>query len=321
MGWLVGFYLLIAALVLLDRMWTRKALAALGVWLFVGLGLGFAPRASDEARVTFLAVGHGGCVVIETPDGRVLLYDAGTTGGPDAVRRVVAPYLWSRGINRVDEVFLSHADLDHFNGVPELLRRFHVEQVTMTPTFADKESPGVEAVLAELARRGVRTRVVAAGERLSAGGLTLDVLHPPPAGPPGNENTRSMVLLLRHEGHTVLLTGDLEGEGQGLTTAKPIAPVDVMLAPHHGGKTANAPKGSPEKPEAGLMAAWARPRLVVSSQRAGTPTEHLRASYGAVGATVWDTPTFGAVTVRSHATGLVAEAFRGGEVWVITRGK
>jgi len=84
--------------------------AAILVWVVFGLVVGLPPRTSDEARVTFLAVGHGGCVVIETPDGRVLLYDTGTTAGPDAHARVVAPYLWSRGISRIDEVFLSHAD-------------------------------------------------------------------------------------------------------------------------------------------------------------------------------------------------------------------
>jgi competence protein ComEC len=260
-------------------------------------------------------------VVIESPDGRVLLYDVGTTGGPDAVRRVIAPYLWTRGVSRVDEVFLSHADLDHFNGLPELLRRFPVGQVTMTPTFADKETQGVEKVLAELERRAVRTRVVSAGERFRAGGVTLEVLHPPPVGPKGTENARSLVLLMRHEGHAVLLTGDLDGEGQSVALARPLAPVDVMLAPHHGGKVANAPGGTADKPEPGAMAAWARPKLVVSSQRAGTPTEHLLASYGAVNAAVWDAPTFGAVTLRSHATGLVAESFRTGEVRAIARGK
>ncbi len=319
--WLVGFYLLVAGVVLFDGTWAKRCLAAIGVWVLFGLVVGLQPRTSDEARVTFLAVGHGGCVVIETPDGRVLLYDTGTTAGPDAMRRVVAPFLWGRGIGRIDEVFLSHADLDHFNGLPELLRRFPVGRVTMTPTFADKESPGVAAVLAALERHAVPRRTVVAGERFSAGEVTFDVLHPPPVGPRGNENARSLVLLMRHEGHTVLLTGDLEGEGQVLVTARPVAPVDVMLAPHHGAKNANAPKGSPEKPEPGAMAAWARPKLVVSSQRVGTPTDHLRASYSGVGGAVWDTPTAGAVTVRSHATGVIAEAFRTGEVRVLTRGK
>ncbi|WP_157506551.1 ComEC/Rec2 family competence protein [Gemmata obscuriglobus] len=261
----------------------------------------------------------GGCVVIEAPDGRVLLYDTGTTAGPDAVRRVVAPYLWSRGVTRIDEVFLSHADLDHFNGVPELLRRFHVAQVTMTPTFPDKNSPGVEAVLAALDRHNVPRGFAAAGQRFVAGDVALEVLHPPPVGLEGNENVRSLVLLVRHGAHTVLLTGDLEGEGQARVTARAIAPVDVMLAPHHGAKSANAPRGVAGAPEPGVMAAWARPKLVVSSQRAGTATDHLPRSYR--GATVWDTPSAGGVTVRSHRTGMVADAFRTGARQVVGRGE
>ncbi|MFM8272788.1 MAG: ComEC/Rec2 family competence protein [Gemmata sp.] len=319
--WLVCFYLLVAALVLADGPRVKKLCAAAGVWVLVGLAAGVQPRTSDELRVTFLAVGHGCCVVIETPDGRVLLYDTGTTAGPDAVRRVVAPYMWGRGISRVDEVFLSHADLDHFNGVPELLKRFPVGRVSTTPTFADKNSPGVEAVLTALERRGVERRIVAAGERFTAGEVVLEVLHPPRDGPVGNENARSLVLLVRHAGHNFLLTGDLEGEGQSLVTTRPVAPLDVMLAPHHGAKNANAPRGPADRPEPGAMAAWARPKLVVSSQRAGTETLHLHASYGAAGGTVWDAPTAGAVTTRSHTTGVVAEAFRTGERKVIARGK
>ena len=321
MWWLIGFYLLVAGLVLLDGKRAKQFLAALGVWVVFGLTLGLQPRTSDELRVTFLAVGHGGCVVIETPDGRVLLYDTGTTAGPDAIRRVVAPYLWSRGINRIDEVFLSHADLDHFNGLLELMKRFPVGRVTMTPTFPDKESPGVGAVLTALERNNVPRRTVVADERFTAGDVSFEVLHPPSCGPEGNENTRSLVLLMRHAGHTFLLTGDLEGEGQSLVIGRPISPVDVMLAPHHGAKNANAPKGTAEEPRPGAMAAWARPKLVVSSQRAGSATDHLQASYGGVGATVWDTPNAGAVTVRSHATGVVAESFRTAEVKVVTRGK
>src|SRR5882762_3957543 len=76
-------------------------------WLLVGLVGAASPLDNDELRCTFLAVGHGGCTVLETPDGRVLLYDAGSMSGPDVARRQIAPFLWSRGIRRIDEVFLS----------------------------------------------------------------------------------------------------------------------------------------------------------------------------------------------------------------------
>ena len=168
---------------------------------------------TDELRVTFLAVGHGGCTVIETPDGRTLVYDAGALGGPEMTRRQLAPYLWRRGTRRIDELFLSHADLDHFNGVVSLMERFEVGLVTCTPSFSLKQSPGVERTLAEIERSGVPIRIAQAGDRLTAGDLVMDVLHPPPVGPEGNENTRSLVLKLRHAGHTILLTGDMEGPG------------------------------------------------------------------------------------------------------------
>src|SRR5262249_33634015 len=112
-------------------------------WACVGL-LGGAVRATpDELRVTFLAVGHGNCTVLETPDGRCILYDSGSLAGPDVTRRQIAPFLWSRGVRRIDELILSHADLDHFNGLPALLERFAVGQITVTPSFADKTTPGV----------------------------------------------------------------------------------------------------------------------------------------------------------------------------------
>ncbi len=60
--WLVGFYLLVAGAVLFEGKWVKRLLAAILVWLLFGLVVGLPPRTSDEARVTFLAVGHGGCV-------------------------------------------------------------------------------------------------------------------------------------------------------------------------------------------------------------------------------------------------------------------
>jgi competence protein ComEC len=318
--WLVVFYAGVGVMVLFPTL-AGRSLAALIVWVVLGLAMGFRYRDADEARITFLSVGHGGCVVIEAPDGRVLLYDAGSQSGPDTVRRVIAPYLWHRGIQRIDEVFLSHADLDHFNGLPQLLRRYEVGRVTLTPSFPDKPTQAVAVAIAAMDHSGVTRRTAVAGDRFDAGSLTLEVLHPPPEGPPESENARSMVILLRYQDRTVLLTGDLEGEGQQMVLARPLGPFDVMLAPHHGGKTANAARmGTAGESLPARMALWARPRLVVSSQRP-VPTTHLTAAYSGVGATVWDTPTAGAVTVRCHATGVVAESFLGSEVKVIGRGR
>jgi competence protein ComEC len=291
----------------IDRRWLFPA--AISGWLVVGLLAGLARSTPDEMRVTFVAVDHGGCAVIETPDGRVLLYDVGATAGPDVTRRQVAPFLWSRGIRRIDEVFLSHADLDHFNGLVPLLDRFAVGQVTLTPTFSEKPTGGVRATLDALERRRIAVRIVRAGDRLSAGEVKLEVLHPPADGPAGVENVRSLVLLVRHRGHTILLTGDLEGPGVDAAIARKVPAVDVLMTPHHG-SGAN---------RAGDLADWARPRLVVACQgrKDGGKSEPV---YRKKAIPYWSTWPDGAITIRSHATGLVAETFATGRREVVRAG-
>jgi competence protein ComEC len=307
--WLWVFYVgLLAALTQqpLRMRWPRAVAAGLG-WLCVGLLAGAARLPDGECRCTFLAVGHGGCTVFETPDGRTLLYDAGSLGGPDVTRRVIAPYLWNRGIRRLDEVFLSHADLDHFNGLLQLLDRFAVGRVSCTPTFADKGTPAVALTLAALAEHRIPVRILRAGDVLQAGDVRLEVLHPPAAGPDGVENVRSLVLEVRHAGHSFLLTGDLEGLGQERVLGLPRRRIDVLMAPHHGSPAANGM----------ALARWARPRVVVSCQGPEAGRKDGAAPYRDAGATYLTTHQDGAVTVRSHAGGLVVETFRGGARFVL----
>jgi competence protein ComEC len=310
--WLWVFYVALLAVLtqpVLRRRWRWGVAGGLG-WLCVGL-VGCTTRLpADELCCTFLSVGHGGCTVLETPDGRTLLYDTGALGGPDVTRRQVAPFLWSRGIRRVDEVFLSHADLDHFNGLPQLLDRFAVGQVTWTPTFADKRAPGVEHVVAELARRGVAVRVAKQGDVFTAGPVKLEVLHPPAEGVSGNENARSLVLAVRHAGHTLLLTGDLEGEGTRRVLSLPPVHCQVLMAPHHGSRAADP----------GGIVAWSQPKVVVSCQGPPRTPGGTANAYSARGAQFLSTWEHGAVTVRSHASGLVVETFRTGQRFVVRAG-
>jgi competence protein ComEC len=271
------------------------------VWVCVGLLGALGPTPEDELRITFLSVGHGGCVVLETPEGRTLLYDAGAIGGPEAAQRQIAPYLRSRGIRRIDEVFLSHADLDHFNGLIELTDRFTVGQVSCTPTFSAKKTPGVRHTLGELQRRNIPVRIVKAGDVLTTGSVTLEVLHPPAVGPEGNENARSLVLFVSHNDHHVLLTGDLEGAGMDDVLRQQPRAVGVLMAPHHGSATRSVHPAD--------LVKWAGPRVVVSCQgppRRPEPTPQAYRSPDVIFLSTW---AHGAITVRSGRGGLVVETF------------
>jgi competence protein ComEC len=252
--------------------------------------------APDELRCTFVAVGHGGCTVMEMPDGRVVLYDVGSLKGPDVTRWHVAPFLWHRRIRRIDELILSHADLDHFNGIVELMDRFAIGQVTCTPTFAEWNAPGVPVVVAALAARGVPLRVVSAGDRLDFGDVTIDVLHPQRYGPSGRENFRSLTLVVRHAGHALMLTGDLEGPGLTKLLDLPLPEVDVLMAPHHGSRAG----GMGEHVNRVTLLQRTKPKAVIACQQRPRGASRNLDPYRLAGVTYYGTWPHGAITVRSR---------------------
>jgi competence protein ComEC len=278
--------------------WLLLASWALPGWLLTGIP---ARPATPEAQ--FLAVGHGLAVIVQTPGGRTLLYDCGRLSDPTVGRRIIAPALWSRGISRIDTVILSHADQDHYNGLPDLLDRFSIGVVRIPPGFGGQANPGALHLLDRVRSRGIPILSTAAPSAWESDVIRFSVHHPPPGWYPGaSDNARSLVLDVAHEGRHLLLTGDLEQLGlvELLATSGPDPPPDVLLAPHHGGRSAN--------PES--LYQWARPRSVVVSQRPPAPgsTDAL-VPIERQGTPLWRTWRDGAVRLRWTSQGIVLSGF------------
>jgi competence protein ComEC len=275
----------------------------LAAWSLGGGVLAVIPTAPTTPEADVLAVGHGLAVIIQTPGGRVLLYDCGRMGDPSVGRRIIAPALWSRGLARIDEVILSHADQDHFNGLPDLLDRFAVGMVRVPPGFGGAANPAADRLLDQVRSRGIPVITTAAPESWEAGGVRVAAEHPP-AGwyPEAPDNARSLVLDVAHGGRHLLLTGDLEQLGlfELIAHPRPDPPPDVMLAPHHGGRSANPAS----------LYKWAAPRSVTVSQRAPragtadalTPLERQDIP-------LWRTWRDGAIRLRWTDRGIVATGF------------
>jgi len=85
------------------------------------------------------------------------------------------------------------------------------------------------------------------------------------------------------------------------------------MAPHHGSRVSNTTS----------LAEWAKPRVVVCCQGQPRGVPVLDTVYGSTGAQVFGTWPHGAVTVRSHASGLIIETFATGQRVVLrnNRGK
>ena len=99
-------------------------------------------------------------LLIKTPDGRAFLYDCGRLGDPSVGRRIVAPALWAGGVGRIEAVYLSHADQDHYDGLLDLLDRFpHRRRLRHTGVRRASQSVGHRAAQShQVTRRPDSTR-------------------------------------------------------------------------------------------------------------------------------------------------------------------
>jgi competence protein ComEC len=254
---------------------------------------------------TFLSVGHGVSCLVELPSGEALLYDCGKLGSPQGAARSTASLLWSRGRWHLDSVILSHADVDHYNGIPELLERISVGTVYVSPVMFELPEPALDELAQALDSRGVAVQRLHGGQRLSAApDVRLEVLHPPRRGVIGSDNANSLVLLVEYADRRVLLTGDLESPGLDDLLAEEPLDCDVILAPHHGSRRSD-PTG---------FSLWSRPEYVIVSGSLGFGDERqareVAESYAARGANVLHTATAGCIEVKLSAGGVEVRTMR-----------
>ncbi|MCA9040735.1 MAG: DNA internalization-related competence protein ComEC/Rec2 [Planctomycetaceae bacterium] len=201
------------------------------------------PTSSQNLVITILNVGHGSAVLVEYPNGKRLLYDLGSSDGGKRAANVVESVLWNEGKTGVDCLLISHADVDHFSGTDVLLEKMPIASVCCSPQFIDFHQPAVEGLIQRLEKEEIPVRLVQAGDELLLDNtVTSRVLYPEAQTRLHQDNDHSLVLFIEYAGRRILLTGDLEPEGQQhlqhLLNSR--LSVDVLTSPHHGAREANS---------------------------------------------------------------------------------
>lgn len=258
-GWWVAAALAVVWLWFGGWFRQRRVAGVLALGVVVGVvvwieqpGAGRVLRGGDQAQATrdpaaelfMLAVGDGSCFVLRVQDSagdeKVLMFDCGSQPYPLIGRRSVVPTLRHLGIERVDVLLISHADLDHYNGTLDVLDAIEVGQVWVSADLPDdaRQHPGRATAFlwSELRRHGYTPRTVTRGDRQRLGDAEMDVLWPPAEGwEDAKGNDRSVVLSVRIAGRRLLLNGDIQQDAiAALLDAGEDLAADVADLPHHG---------------------------------------------------------------------------------------
>jgi len=223
---------------------SRRKFLVFGVILsgvgILGISLQFIPKTFHKNQIIVASMGHGCGIVMKTKDGQCLVYDAGRLGASGAALRSLRAVLISEGIHTIQSLVISHADTDHFNAVPGLLKEFRVEQVIVSPHFLRSASVSAKQVHELFIEQGVPVRTVLKGDIISVGSSCIArVLHPQSTIDTDtfSDNQNSIVLDIEFDSKHVLFTGDIEGVALRTLLRTGLPHCDVLIAPHHGSRT------------------------------------------------------------------------------------
>ncbi len=260
-------------------------------------------RGKARLSVTFLDVGQGDGICVQTKK-EIYLFDCGSSSEKSIGEYVLIPYLKHEGISHLDGIFVSHPDKDHISGILELLALSETKGITIErlilPDLAEgrteSEFASLLKAVAEMEEARPKVITISEGDFWQSGEVLFTCLHPSADSKISDSNAYSQCFLVEYENFTMLLTGDVEGEGEEMLIKelkeKSIGEVDLLKVAHHGSKYSTGEE----------MLELLMPDIAVISCGAdnsyGHPHEEIIQRLGEVGSEILTTPQCGAITVK-----------------------
>lgn len=204
-------------------------------------------RSKAVTKIAFLDVGQGSATIIEFKSGEKVLIDGGGSSFSTVSvgEKVIAPYLWTHGIGRIDTVIITHPDADHYNGLPFIIEHFQPKTVWVSDAYTDDRD--FKSLIRSAEDKGVQVKVPSAGQILSDRGDYLECLFNFKQEKSKKfQDSRKyrnfgLVIKARLEDQCVLFPGDINSTGERHLLKEQIdLKASVLLAAHHGSKSSNS---------------------------------------------------------------------------------
>jgi competence protein ComEC len=197
-------------------------------------------------RISYLDVGQGSSTFLEFPSGfRVLIDGGGSSFATTTVgERVIAPFLWKKGIQEIDAVIITHPDADHYNGLDFIIRHFSPEILWVRDK--DGHDNQFKRLIQLAKKQQVSVIIPEEGDLLIDGpqsllcvGNGLDLEN----GTNISRNSGNNGLVLKACGLQIcaLFPGDIgRSSEKNLIDQGLDLNADILLSPHHGSITSNS---------------------------------------------------------------------------------
>jgi competence protein ComEC len=119
----------------------------------------------------------------------------------------VSPYLWSRGIKKIDVVALTNATADNLGGIKAILENFRVGELWYVP---ETETPEYATLLVTVAKHGIQTRTLMEGDEFPLSKASVHMIGPDSA----SGINESLAMQIKVDRMGFLLAEDEDGNAQ-----------------------------------------------------------------------------------------------------------
>lgn len=247
---------------------------------------GFQGVKANQARFVALDIGQGDALYVRTPSGHDLLID----GGPNARTADLLKAQMLPGDKKIDAVFATHLDADHSGGLASVIEATAIEKFLYNG--AEPKTKTAQNLFDVLKKKAIKPTILSRGMRIQSDGWFADVLWPPADFQSTQTNEEGIVLRLRTEKETILLTADISEEIEELLLERhtPLTSA-VLKVGHHGSKTSSS---------GNFLAAVGADTAVISvgaNNRYGHPTSDALERLADFGLKIFRTDEAGAVSI------------------------
>ena len=274
------------------------------------------PTDSAGTRLIALNTGKSDCLLLLFED-RAYLIDSGWERTYNTLREALRQY----GVTRLNGVFLTHCDKDHYGGLMPLAQSDLLIDAWYAAAIYHDVKPGEHPMELACAVRSETVQYLAAGDVLQLSPSAMLTVLGPLTCNTENENNNSLVFSVETADGTLLFTGDMKlAEEQELLEAGVIPRADVLKVPFHGDNSASADsfvqavspqiavictatQEEPDTPAPSTLKRYGRigTQCVVTQDYTRGIEITLRIGRAAVSDIVWDTPDY-SKSVRAAIT-------------------
>ena len=252
----------------------------------------------ESLRVVMLDVGQGDGILIQAGQWNVLV-DGGSSSKSSVGKYQIAPCLEYYGVDYLDAVIITHPDSDHMNGLEGLLENGFDGRIgqILLPAIGESRREEDFQVIYELAGEyGIPVAYMAVGDALVLGEVRMECIHPERETSLGESNAYSQVYYLTSRDFSMLLTGDVEEEGEEMLLEeikrRGIRDVTVLKVAHHGSRYSTC----------AALLEQITPQLALISCGAdnsyGHPHEETLERLEVAGSWILTTPEYGAIIIE-----------------------